>query len=43
MRFDYSLHCLRAFRGRYEPLSYAQFVALRGRIWSARGTSGAAA
>lgn len=35
MRLDYTLHCLRAFRGGYEPLSFQQFVALRGRIWSA--------
>lgn len=35
MRFDYTLHCLRAFRGGYTPLSFQQFVALRGRIWSA--------
>lgn len=35
MRRDYTLHCLRAFRGGYEPLTFQQFVALRGRIWSA--------
>lgn len=35
MRRDYSQHCLRAFQGGFEPLTYDQFVALRGRIWSA--------
>lgn len=35
MRRDYSLHCLRAFAGGFEPLTYGQFVALRGRIWGA--------
>lgn len=34
MRRDYTLHCLRAFLGGFTPLTFAQFVALRGSIWA---------
>lgn len=39
MRLDYTLHCLRAFRGGFQPLTYAQFVALRGSIWATERAS----
>lgn len=35
MRLAYTLHCLRAFRGGFTPLTLAQFVTMRSRIWSA--------